>query len=438
MASSQKQHYEHGLKNSSFKACRTTFEPFRKRKIQSGNLKISLSSELRAVSDREISDVRQKMKAVHQESVKIAQVKRSRLHSILFDNTNNKTDKKQILGVILDTCSHFIRKRSRNSRYITFSSNLNESRSFNQNESYETCISEGNYSRFSGFRFKKINISFAALLVFAMCFFVSCGSGSKTDDNAVTNFGKLGGECYPNKTCDEGLLCDTAGNICVEDPDNPTDTGSDKPGNQEKPGEQNNQNDQDKPVEQPDENHQENPNDQDIPVEQPDEDIPENPNDQDIPVEQPDQDHQENQNDQDTPIEQPDQDIPGSQDDQGKCDPGYVWVDYSLDPWVQTSYPDKDYNNKCVACAELAPLASQLREGGGYCPGGDDFKGKRIVDGQIALCPEYTIPNDKLDDCVCELGVPPPPKEECYPHTTRKKPLIIKPKVNVNTSNSSL
>lgn len=423
MASSQKQHYEHGLKNSSFKTFRTTFEPFRKRKIQSGNLKISLSSELRAVSDREISDVRQKMKAIHQESVKIAQVKRSRLHSILFDNTGNKTDKKQILGVILDTCSHFIRKRSRNSRYITFSSNLNESRSFNQNESYETCISEGSDSRFSGFRFKKINISFAALLVFAMCFFVSCGSGSKTDDNAVTNFGKLGGECYPNETCDKGLLCVTANNICVEDPDNPTDTGSDKP------GDQNNQNDQDNQWEQPDENHQENPTDQDTPVEQPDENHQDPHNDQDTPVEQPDQDTPGN------PDEQPDQDTPvdptdvchgeGCQGNRG-CKPGYFWDDYAS-YYVDTG-GDPDYH--CVPCVNgTIRFVEELRNGNYYCPGGDDLKGKNIMD-QIEKCPQYTHVNGSLDDCICDYGVPPPPKEDCHPSSTRKKSLIISPKVN--------
>ena len=34
------------------------------------------------------------------------------------------------------------------------------------------------------FRFKKINISFAALLVLALCFFVSCGDGSNKDNSA--------------------------------------------------------------------------------------------------------------------------------------------------------------------------------------------------------------------------------------------------------------
>ena len=440
MASSQKQHYEHGLKNSSFKTFRTTFEPFRRRKIKSGNLKISLSPELGSISDREISDVRQKMKALHQESVKIAQIKRSRLHSILFDNTSNKTDKKQILGVILDTCSHFIRKRSRNSRYITFSSGLNDPRSFNQNETYETCISEGSSSRFSGFRFKKINISFAALLVFAMCFFVSCGGGSSKPENggdSVSNFGKLGGECYPNETCDKGLLCDTSSNICVEDPDNPTDTGSDKPGNQDKPGEQNNQNDQDTPVEHPDENHQEHTTDQDTPVEHPDENHQDPTTDQDTPVEHPDENHQEHTTDQDTPVEQPDEDTPGDachgegcRGNRG-CEAGYVWAGEYASKFVDTG-GNPDYN--CVPCTAVPTLAEYLRKWNWYCPGGDDLKSKFSTDfsEQAEPCPEYTYVNDYLSDCICRFGVPPPPKEECFPpaQTTRKKPLIISPKVN--------
>lgn len=426
MASSQKQHYEHGLKNSSFKTFRTTFEPFRKRKIQSGNLKISLSSELGAVSDREISDVRQKMKAVHQESVKIAQVKRSRLHSILFDNTGNKTDKKQILGVILDTCSHFIRKRSRNSRYITFSSNLNESRSFNQNESYETCISEGSDSRFSGFRFKKINISFAALLVFAMCFFVSCGGDSvkslKSGDS-VSNFGKLGGECYPNETCDKGLLCDTANNICIEDPENPTDES-------DKPDGQNNQNDQDNHWEQPDENGQENLNDQDTPSEQPDQDIPDEHDDTDTSGEQPDQDTPNGHDDTDTADEQPDQDIPIDQGDvchgegcQGNrgCKPGYFWTEYASN-YVYTG-GDPDYH--CVACIDGGTsFVDNLRGANYYCPGGDNLKGTNRYN-QIEKCPQYAHPNANFDTCVCRDGLPPPEGKECTAGTLRKKPLII-------------
>lgn len=55
-----------------------------------------------------------------------------------------------------------------------------------------------------------------------MIFVVGCGGDSKHDSDSVTNFGKLGYECYPNKTCDEGLICDTGNNVCIEDTENQT------------------------------------------------------------------------------------------------------------------------------------------------------------------------------------------------------------------------
>ena len=260
-----------------------------------------------------------------------------------------------------------------------------------------------------GFRLK-INISFAALLVFALCFLVSCGGGSSTPENggdSVSNFGKLGSECYPNETCDEGLLCDTASNICVEDPDDPTDTGSNKP------DEQNNPNDQDTLVEQPDENHQETPNDQDTLVEQPDQDHQETPNDQDTPIEQPDQDVPE------TPDEQPDQDVPvdpgdvchgeGCQGNRG-CKPGYVWMK-NASYYVDTG-GDPDYH--CVACTDLGEsIVDQIRRSNKYCPGGDDLKGAVDYYDQLEKCPKYTFTNDSFDDCVCTYGTT-IPKEECF------------------------
>ena len=54
----------------------------------------------------------------------------------------------------------------------------------------------------------------------ALIFVVGCGGDSKHDNDSVTNFGKLGYECYPNKTCDEGLICDTGNNVCIEDTEN--------------------------------------------------------------------------------------------------------------------------------------------------------------------------------------------------------------------------
>ena len=209
--------------------------PYCYRKPKTDNLRMSVSEELTTISNREISAVCQKMKGLNYDSLRIkGQIRKAGLHSILFDNIGNKADN-QILGVILDTYNHFIRKNSKNRRYITFSSglkNLKNKRS-SQNESFDTEIYDGDRGNFSVFSFKKkYNLCFAALLVFALCFFVSCGNGSGSSNNgngsgdSVSNFGKLGSECYPNKTCDEGLICDKEKNLCIEDSENPTD-GSD-------------------------------------------------------------------------------------------------------------------------------------------------------------------------------------------------------------------
>jgi hypothetical protein len=72
---------------------------------------------------------------------------------------------------------------------------------------------------------KKIFMVFALFCV--MFLMISCGDGSSSDNNSVTNFGKLGGECYPNRTCDKGFICDAKHNVCLKDPGNP-DNGSDK------------------------------------------------------------------------------------------------------------------------------------------------------------------------------------------------------------------
>ena len=59
------------------------------------------------------------------------------------------------------------------------------------------------------------------LLVFAlfaaMVQIISCGEDNKSK-NAT---GTLGGECYGNRSCNDGLLCDEESNTCIEDPENP-------------------------------------------------------------------------------------------------------------------------------------------------------------------------------------------------------------------------
>ncbi|MBO4698856.1 DUF1566 domain-containing protein [bacterium] len=71
---------------------------------------------------------------------------------------------------------------------------------------------------------KKFSVVFA--LFAALVFVVSCGDGSSQKPEggeSEKTAGELGGECYPNKTCNEGLSCDEESNLCVEDSENPTD-----------------------------------------------------------------------------------------------------------------------------------------------------------------------------------------------------------------------
>ena len=87
--------------------------------------------------------------------------------------------------------------------------------------------------------------------LFLMFFAVSCDNGLKfnnpndknsdayrggdadsegADDDAEPSGreqGELYGECYPNKTCNEGLKCDVLNNICMKDTGDSGDTASD-------------------------------------------------------------------------------------------------------------------------------------------------------------------------------------------------------------------
>ena len=67
---------------------------------------------------------------------------------------------------------------------------------------------------------KRFFVCFAVLT--AMILAVSCDSGLKfnnpndPNNQAKVQQGELNGECYPNKTCNEGLTCDKENNICLE------------------------------------------------------------------------------------------------------------------------------------------------------------------------------------------------------------------------------
>ena len=102
---------------------------------------------------------------------------------------------------------------------------------------------------------KKIFVIFALLVLF---FAVSCGSSGNSgnkdntdtgetvpDEDAAESVqgdttpeepdeedpgrtqGELYGECYPNATCNAGLICDKENNICIKDPNSDDDTDSD-------------------------------------------------------------------------------------------------------------------------------------------------------------------------------------------------------------------
>ena len=69
------------------------------------------------------------------------------------------------------------------------------------------------------------------LILSALVFVLGCGESKKdnvydypdedsADDDSDRKPGELYGECYPNKTCNEGLVCDKDNNICIKDPGN--------------------------------------------------------------------------------------------------------------------------------------------------------------------------------------------------------------------------
>ena len=47
----------------------------------------------------------------------------------------------------------------------------------------------------------------------------------ETDDKEGRKRGELYGECYPNKTCNKGLVCDTENNTCIKEPENSSNDG---------------------------------------------------------------------------------------------------------------------------------------------------------------------------------------------------------------------
>ena len=332
-------------KTSLFKG---TNVPYRYRKPKTDNLRIFVNPELKTISRQEISAVRQQMNALNCKSLEINDlVKKGGLHSILFDNRNKK-DRNQILGVILDKYNHFVGKKSRNRRYITFSSALNNlnSKVYTQNESLDTAIYNGSFGSFSGFRLsRKFNFCLMMLLAVAMCFFVSCGSSSSSGGESVSNFGKLGQECYPNKSCDGSLLCDEATNRCIEDPENPIHDS----GNPSNSDDENNDKDE-QPI---------NNNDSD--------DVIENNDKDEHPIETNDNDTIEN-NDGD-PIENNDGDNnEPTENDNSDNTPGYYYVTNNFTPEDMVATKEEINNSPDEVNKKLKSKHSYTRD---KCPSPD-------------------------------------------------------------------
>ncbi|MBO7126151.1 hypothetical protein J6W78_01240, partial [bacterium] len=51
------------------------------------------------------------------------------------------------------------------------------------------------------------------LAMLSLVFMFGCGDGGS--DNNGKKQGELYGSCYPNKTCNEGLVCDEENDVCL-------------------------------------------------------------------------------------------------------------------------------------------------------------------------------------------------------------------------------
>ena len=75
-----------------------------------------------------------------------------------------------------------------------------------------------------------MRINFLILLGILSIFLFSCDDGIKfnnpndPDNKVAVQQGELNGECYPNKTCDEGLTCDKENNTCIEESEKTNDS----------------------------------------------------------------------------------------------------------------------------------------------------------------------------------------------------------------------
>ena len=76
-------------------------------------------------------------------------------------------------------------------------------------------------------------MKFKPLILLAITFLILCScndpvkfENSGDHNNTEAETGALGGKCYPNQTCDKGLICDEESGTCMKDPEAQGDTGT--------------------------------------------------------------------------------------------------------------------------------------------------------------------------------------------------------------------
>ena len=155
------------------------------------------------------------------------------------------------------------------------------------------------------------------LAILSSVFIFGCGGGSGSSEESTKNDndadagrkqGELYGECYPNETCNKGLVCDIENNICIKDPGNSEETDSDSPdnSNDEDSNDQDDINDDSDHIEIPDkdsdvpqESDEDSDDIDDTEISDEDSDNPQEPEDHDnpeIPDETPDNEIPDNDN----------------------------------------------------------------------------------------------------------------------------------------------
>ena len=197
-------------------------------------------------------------------------------------------------------------------------------------------------------------------LILAVClmfFAVSCGSSGNNENKGNNDTGEttgrkqgeLYGECYPNATCNNGLVCDEENNVCIKDP-NGSSSDSDETDD-----------DGDPVPEQPDNEEPDN----DPRPEQSDNEEPDN--DPDTSDSTDDADSNDSGDDADSQSDEDADADSGEQDEPCKTIDGKMWWSpKTADPmdWLSAiNYCEKDLNNsnKCGYSDWHLPTIDELK-----------------------------------------------------------------------------